>query len=51
MKYADKRNSPAAIFYGEDEVKSGKITVKNLKSGKESSIKVENLANEIKKII
>ena len=51
MKYADKRNAPAVIFYGEDEIKSGKITVKNLKSGKESSIKVENLANEIKKII
>ena len=51
MKYADKRNAPAVIFYGEDEIKSGKITVKNLKSGKESSIKVENLVNEIKKII
>ena len=51
MKYADKRNSPAVIFYGEDEIKSGKITVKNLKSGKENSIKVENLVNEIKKII
>ena len=51
MKYADKRNAPAVIFYGEDEIKSGKITVKNLKSGKENSLKVENLANEIKKLI
>ena len=51
MKYADKRNAPAVIFYGEDEIKSKKISIKNLKSGKESSIKVENLENEIKKLI
>ena len=30
MKYADKRNSPAVILYGEDEIKSGKLTIKNL---------------------
>jgi histidyl-tRNA synthetase len=51
MQYANKISSPAVIFYGEDEIKSGRITLRNLESGKESSTKIENLANEIKKII
>ena len=51
MKYADKRNSPAVILYGEDEIKSGKPTLRNLNSGKEQSIKINELVNEIKKFI
>jgi histidyl-tRNA synthetase len=51
MKYADKLESPAVIFYGENEIKSGKVTLKNLKSGQEISIEIESLVNEIKKII
>ncbi len=51
MKYANKRNSPAVIFCGEDEIKSGKITLKNLKSGDEKSLELKNLNNEIKKFI
>ncbi len=50
MEYANKIGSPAAILYGDDEIKSGKVTLKNLGSGKESSVKIEDLANEIKKI-
>ena len=51
MKYADKLGSPAVIFYGDDEIKSGKVTLKNLKSGQEISVQVENLTNEIKKLL
>jgi histidyl-tRNA synthetase len=51
MKYADKLGSPAVIFYGDDEIKSGKVTLKNLKSGQEISTQVENLTNEIKKLL
>ena len=51
MEYANKIGSPAVIFYGEDEIKSGKATLKNLESGKESLVKLEDLANEIKKIL
>ena len=51
MKYADKRNSPAVIFCGDDEIKSGKITLKNLKSGDEISLELKNLIDEIKKFI
>ena len=51
MEYANKIKSPAVIFYGEDEIKLGKLTFKNLSSGVEKSIKIKELVNEIKKII
>jgi len=51
MEYANKISSPAVILYGEDEIKSGKITLKNLETGKENSVKIEDLANEIKKLL
>ena len=50
MEYANKINSPAVIMYGDNEIKSGKPTLKNLETGNESSIKIEDLANEIKKL-
>ena len=51
MEYANKIKSPAVILYGEDEIKSGKPTLRNLSSGKEQSIEIRELVNEIKKII
>ena len=51
MQYANKISSPAVILYGDDEIKSGKATLRNLDSGEEVSIEVENLSNEIKKIL
>jgi len=51
MEYANKISSPAVILYGEDEIKAGKVTLKNLKSGKETSVTIESLSDEIKKII
>jgi len=51
MEYANKIGSPAVILYGDDEIKSGKATLKNLESGKESLVKIEDLANEIKKLL
>jgi len=51
MRYANKIGSPAVILYGEDEIKSGKPKLRDLKSGKESNIEIENLPNEIKKIL
>ena len=41
LKYADKRNSPAAILYGDDEIKAGEVTIKNLSKGKETSKKIK----------
>jgi histidyl-tRNA synthetase len=51
MEYANKINAPAVILYGENEIKLGKPTIKNLKSGKETSILIQDIKNEIKKII
>tara|TARA_X000001036_G_scaffold230998_1_gene215831 strand:- start:1685 stop:3019 length:1335 start_codon:yes stop_codon:yes gene_type:complete len=51
MEYANKIKSPAVILYGEDEVKSGKPTLRDLKSGNEKSVEINELVNEIKKII
>ena len=51
MEYANKIKSPAVIFYGENEIKLSKPTVRNLSTGNEKSIKIEELINEIKKII
>ena len=51
MEYANKIKSPAVILYGENEIKSGKPTLRNLSSGEEKSIPIEELINEIKKII
>jgi histidyl-tRNA synthetase len=51
MEYANKIDSPAVILYGDNEIKLGKATLKNLKTGKESSVKIEDLANEIKKLL
>ena len=51
MEYANKIGSPAVILYGDNEIKTGKATLKNLKSGQEISIEIERLIDEIKKII
>ena len=51
MQYANKINSPAVILYGENEISSGKPTLRDLKSGKEQSIEIKSLVNEIKKIL
>ena len=51
MEYANKINAPAVILYGENELKSGKPTIRNLSTGKEKSISIKELSYEIKKII
>ena len=51
MEYANKINSPFVIFYGDDEIKKKEVKLRNLKTGEEASIKIENLADEIKKNI
>ena len=51
MEYANKIKAPAVILYGEDEIKSGKPTLRDLNSGNEKSIEIKELENEIKKII
>ena len=42
MKYADWRNSPICLLYGENEAKTKKIVIKNLIAGKKSSEKIKS---------
>ena len=51
MEYANKIQSPCVIFYGDDEINKGEVKLRNLKTGEELSVKIENLINEIKKLI
>ena len=51
MEYSNKIKSPAVILYGENEIKLGKPTLRDLSSGNEKSLEIKELANEIKKII
>ena len=51
MEYANKIQSPCVIFYGDDEVKNNEVKLRNLKTGDETLIKIEDLTNEINKII
>jgi histidyl-tRNA synthetase len=41
--YANNRNAKKVIFLGDDEIKTGKATVKDMQSGKESKILFEKL--------
>ena len=51
MEYANKIKAPAVILYGENEIKLKQPTLRDLKTGKEKSTTIEELVNEIKKII
>ena len=47
MKYADKLEIPYVIVIGEDEINSGIVKIKDMKTGNEKECKIENIANEI----
>ena len=51
MEYANKIKSPAVILFGENEIKLGKPTLRDLNSVNEKSIAIKEIVNEIKKII
>jgi histidyl-tRNA synthetase len=51
MEYANKIKSSFVIFYGDDEIKKAEVKLRNLKTGEELSVKIENLVDEIKKVI
>ena len=46
LTYADKKNCPVAILIGEDEIKQGIVTVKNLKLGKDKKMQEIKDKNE-----
>ncbi len=44
MKYADRRNAPAAIIVGDDELAAGSVTIKDLDLGRAGAAGVEDNA-------
>ena len=43
MKYANQVNAKHVVFVGEEEVKSGKVKIKNMKTGDETHKNIEEL--------
>ena len=48
IKTAHKQNIPYIVCIGEDEIKSGLYSVKNMESGEETKVKAEEIVNIIK---
>jgi len=48
FKYADKKGLPYAIIIGPNEVKINKITVKNMKTGKQETVSFKELVKKLK---
>jgi len=48
LKYASKQSIPFVIIIGEDEVKSGVFSIKNLTTGEEQKLKVEEIVALLK---
>ena len=43
MKYADKLEIPYVIVVGEDEINSGIVKIKNMKTGEEKETSIQNI--------
>jgi len=43
MKYADQKGIPYVVLVGENEMRSGSLTVKNMKSGEQVSVTIDEL--------
>ena len=48
FKYADRLNIPYVIVIGEDEIKSGNLTIKNMQEGTQEQLTVEKIIQKLK---
>ena len=48
MAYADKLRSPYAVFMGEDEVRGGVVTCKDMRSGEQTALSAADTLERIK---
>jgi len=49
MNYANKKNIDFVALIGEDEMKAGTVTLKNMKSGEQYSLNPGEIADRIRK--
>ena len=47
MTYADKKGIPFVALVGENEIQSGTVSLKNMQTGEQENVKVEELAHKI----
>jgi len=47
MDYANKRGVPYVVLIGETEMASGKLTLKNMSSGEQEQLGVEEIAGKL----
>ena len=47
FKYADKLKIPHVIVIGEDEIASGKLTLKNMETGNQEQLSIDEIINKI----
>ena len=48
FKYADKLKIPYVIVIGEEEIKNNVVTLKNMETGEQNTIKIEEAIEKIK---
>lgn len=48
FKYADRLNIPYVIVIGEDEIKSGMFTIKNMQEGLQEQMPIDEIINKLK---
>lgn len=48
MKYANDKKIPFAILIGDDEMASGNLSLKNLDSGEQESLSIDQIINQLK---
>lgn len=48
MKYADQKQIPAVIMVGEEEMRTGKLSLKNMISGEQEKLEVDALMQKLK---
>ena len=47
LKYCDKRNIPYAIIIGNNEIEQGMVKIKNLRTGEQSTVPVDQLSADL----
>ena len=47
FKYADKLKIPYVIVIGEDEINSGDLTIKNMETGEQQRLKIEDIIEKL----
>jgi len=48
MKYANDKQIPYVVLAGEEELKSGKLTLKNMQSGEQSQLMLTEIIEQLK---